>query len=71
MAELVEDGKTGLLFEHRNPDDLANKMKWMIENEDACIEMGRNARKVFEEKYTSEKNFEILMDIYMKVIARS
>lgn len=71
MAELVEDGKTGLLFEPGNPVDLAEKMKWMIEHEDACVEMGKNARKVFEEKYTAERNFQILMDIYKKVIAHS
>jgi glycosyltransferase involved in cell wall biosynthesis len=68
MAELVEEGKTGLLFEPGNADDLASKIKWMLENEDACIEMGKNARKVFEEKYTAEKNYEILMKIYEKVI---
>jgi glycosyltransferase involved in cell wall biosynthesis len=68
MAELVEDGKTGLLFEPGNADDLASKIKWMLENEHACIEMGKNARKVFKEKYTAEKNFEILMKIYQKVI---
>lgn len=70
LAELVEDGKTGLLFEPGNLQDLANKMKWMIEHEDACIEMGKNARKVFEEKYTAGKNFEILMDIYNTVLDR-
>lgn len=70
MAELVEDGKTGLLFEPGNPSDLAKKIKWMVENEDDCIEMGRNARKVFEAKYTAEKNFEILMKIYEKVLSR-
>ena len=68
MAELVEDGKTGLLFEPGNPEDLASKIRWMLENEDDCMEMGRNARKVFDEKYTAEKNFEILMNIYKKVI---
>ena len=68
MAELVEDGKTGLLFEPGNPEDLANKMKWMIEHEDVCIEMGRNARSEFEAKYTAEKNYKILMDIYRSVL---
>ena len=68
-AELVEDGKTGLLFEPGNSEDLAKKMKWMCEHEASCIEMGKNARKVFEEKYTAERNFEILIDIYNKLIA--
>jgi glycosyltransferase involved in cell wall biosynthesis len=70
MAELVEDGKTGLLFEPGNPEDLASKMRWMIENEKACIGMGRNARKVFEEKYTAERNFELLLNIYQKVMIK-
>ena len=70
MAELVEHRRTGLLFEPGNPADLAAKMKWMIENDEACVEMGRNARKVFEERYTAEKNFSILMDIYNKVLGK-
>ena len=64
MAELIEDGKTGLLFEPGNPDDLAEKIKWMFDNEDACIEMGKNARAEFEAKYTADKNLNILMNIY-------
>jgi len=68
LAELVEDGKTGLLFEPGNPKDLASKIKWMLDNESACIEMGKNARRVFEEKYTAEKNYEMLMKIYGSVL---
>lgn len=68
MAKLVEDGRTGLLFEPGNPEDLADKIQWMTEHETECTEMGKNARKVFEEKYTAEKNFDILMNIYKKVI---
>jgi hypothetical protein len=30
--------------------------------------MGKNARQVFLEKYTANKNYEILMDIYQKAI---
>jgi glycosyltransferase involved in cell wall biosynthesis len=69
MAELVDDGKTGLLFEPGDPEDLAAKIRWMLENHDSCIEMGKNARKEFEEKYTAEKNFKILMEIYNNLIA--
>jgi len=68
MAELVEDGKTGLLFEPGSPEDLALKIECMIENEDARIEMGKNARAEFEAKYTAEKNYEILMKIYHSVL---
>lgn len=68
MAELVRDGKTGLLFEPGNSYELAQKIKWMIEHEEECIQMGKNARQVFEERYTAEKNFGLLMDIYSRLL---
>jgi glycosyltransferase involved in cell wall biosynthesis len=68
LAELIEDGRTGLLFEPRNPIDLAKKINFMIENEDLYVQMCKNAREEFETKYTAERNFEILMQIYNNVI---
>lgn len=70
LAEIVQENRTGPLFAPGEPEDLALKMKWMIENEDACAEMGRNARREFEAKYTAERNFEMLVGIYEKVLGR-
>jgi glycosyltransferase involved in cell wall biosynthesis len=70
MADLVEDGKTGLLFEPGNPADLAEKLQWVAEHEQECIEMGKNARKVFEERYTSAINFQKVVGIYKKVMKK-
>lgn len=64
MEEIVRDGKTGIFFEPGSTIDCAAKMKWMVENRDACIEMGRNARYEFESKYSADKNFEMVMKIY-------
>jgi len=36
----------------------------------SCLEMGQNARKVFEKKYTAERNFELLLKIYQKVMIK-
>ena len=68
MAAIIEDGRTGLLFEPGNPDDLAAKVCQMMENEDAVIKMGKAARAEFEAKYTAERNYEILMEIYEMAI---
>ena len=68
MPEIIEDGKTGLLFEPGNPDDLAAKVRWLIDHEDAAAQMGKAARAEFEAKYTAEKNYEMLMDIYEMAI---
>ena len=64
MAAIIEDGKTGLLFEPGEPDDLAAKVRQLMENEDAVIKMGKAARAEFEAKYTAERNYEMLMGIY-------
>lgn len=69
LAELVEDGKTGLLFEPGNAKDLAEKMRWANENPDRMAEMGANARRVYEENYTADRNYAALMEIYNGVLA--
>ena len=69
LAEIVQEQSTGLLFKAGDSADLAEKMRWMMENEDACIKMGKNARTEFENKYTAERNFDSLMDIYRKTIS--
>ena len=68
MAELVEDGVTGLHFEPGDADDLAAKVKWLADRPDLCRRMGENARRVYEEKYTPQRNYEILMTIYRRAI---
>ena len=67
---ILEAGKAGLLFEPGNAEDLAAKVRWMVENEDAVREMGQNARAEFEVKYTPEINYRKLVAIYDTVIAQ-
>jgi glycosyltransferase involved in cell wall biosynthesis len=69
LAEIVEEGKTGLLFEPGNPRDLAEKMTWALDNPAEMRRMGDNARSIYEEKYTPERNYEQLMAIYKEAIA--
>jgi glycosyltransferase involved in cell wall biosynthesis len=68
MAEIVADGRTGLLFRPGDPEDLAAKVRWAVENKDAIAQMGENARSEYESRYTAEKNYEMLLGIYEKVI---
>lgn len=68
MAEIVEDGVTGLHFEAGNAYDLAEKVRWMASHPDECKKMGENARKMYEKKYTAEINYKMLMQIYQDAI---
>jgi len=67
MAELVEDGVTGRLFAPGDAADLAAALDWLTAHPEECSEMGQAARAVFEEHYTADKNFEILLSIYRQV----
>ena len=68
MSEIVTNGITGLHFTPGDPADLAKKVQWAWEHPDAMAEMGRNARKEYELKYTAERNYNMLMDIYRTAI---
>ena len=69
MAELVEDRRTGLLFEFPgDPGDLAATVEWAFANPNGLAEMGRRAREEFESKYTAERNYRLLRDIYHAVL---
>ena len=69
MVEIVRDGETGLLFEAGNADDLAQKMAWAENNPAAMREMGANARREYEARYTPAVNYRQLMTIYADAIA--
>ena len=69
MADLIEHGRTGLLFEPGSAEDLAKKIVWAEANPAAMLEMGRHARSEYEAKYTPERNYRQLMAIYADAIA--
>ena len=64
MAEIVEDGVTGLHFEAGNAEDLSRKISWLLDHPDKMREMGRNARATYLQKYTPAENYKVLMSIY-------
>ncbi|MFC1857816.1 glycosyltransferase family 4 protein [Thermodesulfobacteriota bacterium] len=65
---LVEDGKNGVLFTPGDSADLYKKIKNLWDNPEKLAEIGRNARIDFEEKYTADVNYDLLMDIYRTAI---
>jgi hypothetical protein len=43
----------------------------MAENPAKCLEMGSNARELFERQYSADKNYDLLIDIYKSAIDAS
>lgn len=66
--ELVEDGRTGKLFNPTDAHDLAEKVTWAWEHPEAMEFWGQQARLEYEAKYTAQRNYEMIMDVYQHVI---
>ncbi|MBP8972683.1 MAG: glycosyltransferase family 4 protein [Anaerolineae bacterium] len=67
MAEIVTDGVTGLHFAPGDAADLAAKVRWAWDHPAEMAEMGRAARREYEQKYTAERNYAQLLRIYESV----
>jgi glycosyltransferase involved in cell wall biosynthesis len=66
MQELVEDQRTGLHFAPSDSQDLASKVEWAWTHPEQVHAMGIAARAEYESKYTAEKNYPQLMEIYQR-----
>jgi len=64
LPEIVKDKQTGLLFITGDSDDLADKINYLANNQNLVIEMGNNAKKLVEQKYSSEEHYQQLIKIY-------
>jgi glycosyltransferase involved in cell wall biosynthesis len=66
MQELVSDHRTGLHFTAGDADDLARKVEWALNHPSELALMGLEARHEYETRYTAERNYSFLMDIYQR-----
>lgn len=71
LAEMVEDGRTGLHFRQGDATHLAEQVSWMAENPASLDVMGEAARARYEEQFTPERNYILLMDIYQAAITNN
>jgi glycosyltransferase involved in cell wall biosynthesis len=64
MAEIIEHGRTGLFFRPGDAVDLAEKVRWLWSHEEEARKMGLQARKTYEDRYSPQRNYQTLMEIY-------
>lgn len=70
LEELIDNGRTGLHFSPGSPQELAEKVEWAWSHPERLREMGKEARREFESRYTAAKNYSMLMNIYKSVMAQ-
>lgn len=64
IPELVKDHERGVTFEPGNPEDLAAKIEFLVNNPDKAELMGKKARDHVEKELNAEKHYQGLMEIY-------
>ena len=67
LDEIIIEGETGYKFTPGDTDDLANKVKLhMLNNNHEALRF--NARKQYEDHYSPKQNISQLLDIYNQVL---
>jgi glycosyltransferase involved in cell wall biosynthesis len=70
MAEIIQDGVNGLLFEAGSARALTDKILRVDAEPDKARSLANNARLSYISHYTPEKNYRLLMSIYNKALAQ-
>lgn len=70
VAELVEHGRTGLKFRPGDPEDLVTQVEWALSHSAELRRMREEVRAEFEARYTAERNYRALMEIYQAALER-
>jgi glycosyltransferase involved in cell wall biosynthesis len=65
----IVDGFSGLHFNPGDANDLSVKVRWLWDHPEEAACMGQNARREYEEKYSPDKSYQMLLAIYQKIIA--
>lgn len=69
LPDVVEDGKTGLIFEPKNVEQLKECILKYWNNRDLAVEHGKAAREKALTKYNEDLYFEKLIKIYEEVLS--
>lgn len=67
IPDLIKDGENGFLFESENVDDLAEKMRLLLKDEDLRNKMGKMGHSICDQKFSSQKYVEYFKEMIIKV----
>jgi glycosyltransferase involved in cell wall biosynthesis len=68
MQEIVEHGHTGLHFAPDDAEDLRRQVEYALSHAAEVAAMGKAARQEYEQRYTAQINYAMLMNIYEQTI---
>ena len=69
VSQIVLDGKSGFLVPARNVDALTERLLYLIDHPEICIQMGRHGRNNVEIHFDIDKLNDRLVQIYERLLA--
>lgn len=70
IAEIIDDGINGLLFNARDIDELREKIKYLSSHKDKILEMGNNGRQKVVEQYSPGIVYGKILKVYQDLIKK-
>ena len=64
IAELIDNQKTGLLFEPGNPKMLAEKLTEMLSHPQKAVQMGEEARQKVQREFGADLHYQRIIGVY-------
>lgn len=71
LSSIINEGKNGVLFEARCADSIDRVVRALWADDVRLQGLGVGARKSFEDLYSEDRNYRLLMDVYAKAAAVS
>jgi glycosyltransferase involved in cell wall biosynthesis len=68
LPEQILEGRTGLLFQPGEADDLAEKMAFFLSHSRSAVEMGKEGRRMIEEKHSPDVHYRAVHRLYRHVL---
>jgi glycosyltransferase involved in cell wall biosynthesis len=68
IPEIVEDGKTGLLYRPGDTGELRGKIEWMFDNPESAGRMGQNARKYVTQHFAPDSYWKNLQSLHASLV---
>lgn len=68
MAEIIEDGVTGLLYEPGDVEDLAHKINKLFNSPESCYRYGYAGKKKTLTHYSEDITYNAIMQAYVRAI---
>lgn len=68
IPDQIINGHNGFLVKLRNPEEIAEKILWLISNSKEAKRMGMNGRKIVEENFNIDKRTDKIIQLYGELI---